>query len=266
MPPKLIQIIIDACRPDALARAHTPHIDSLWQTGAYSWAGQSVMPSISLPAHTSMFRSIPPQTHGILDNVYVPSAARYPSIIEVAFKDARHTAMFTNWEPLRDLAAPDHLYMSWCRFQRPGQQNDPYTMDAAIAYLLDEQPDYLVIYLGDVDVFGHIYGWMSPEYLQAIEVNDIEIGKLLQALDSANLRQEYHLMILSDHGGLDHGHGGATPEEMTIIWMLNGSGVKANHEVSTPFSLLDIAPTIAHIMNLPQPPSWQGQPILDAFV
>jgi predicted AlkP superfamily pyrophosphatase or phosphodiesterase len=156
--------------------------------------------------------------------------------------------------------------MTWCRLQRPGEQNDPHTMAAAIAYILAEQPDYIVIYLGDVDVFGHIYGWMSPEYIQAIEANDSEIGSLLQALASGDLAHRYHLMILSDHGGLDHNHGGDSPEEMTIIWMLKGPSVKVNHEVRSPFSLIDIAPTVAQLLQLPPPESWQGQPIRDAFL
>lgn len=266
MPTKLIQIIIDSCRPDALAQANTPQLDSIWRYGTYSWCGQSVRPSISLPAHTSMFRSIPPQAHGITENIFVPQAAQYPSIIEVAFREACHTAMFYSWEPLRDLSAPDHLYMSWCRIQRPGEDNDSHTMRAAIDYITVEQPDYVVIYLGDLDVFGHLYGWMSPEYMQMLESNDILIGLLLSALVESGLNEAYTLMVLSDHGGINQGHGGDSTEEMTIIWMLNGPGIKANHEITTTFSLPDIAPTIAHLLGLPQPDVWQGQPIYDAFM
>jgi predicted AlkP superfamily pyrophosphatase or phosphodiesterase len=266
MPAKLIQIIIDSCRPDALAQAHTPNLDSIWQNGAYSWQGQSVSPSISLPAHTSMFRSIPPQVHGVFENTFVPDAAYYPSIIEVAFKDARHTAMFYNWEPLRDLSAPDHLYMNWCRIQRPGEDNDSHTMRAAIDYLSLEQPDYIVIYLGDLDVFGHLYGWMSPEYLHVLESNDLLIGHLLSALVESGLNEAYTIMVLSDHGGIRQGHGGDTPEEMTIIWMLNGPGIRHNYEITSPFSLLDVAPTIAYLLQVPQSDLWQGQPIVEAFM
>ena len=76
MPPKLLLIIIDGCRPDALHEARTPNIESLWKRGAYTWTAQTVMPSVTLPAHSSMFRSISPQQHGIqADNIYRPSAA-----------------------------------------------------------------------------------------------------------------------------------------------------------------------------------------------
>ena len=78
MPAKLLHIIIDGCRPDGLAQANTPHLDSLWGHGAYSWTAQSVMPTISLPCHSSMFRSVLPGKHGIYDNVYAPTAAGLP--------------------------------------------------------------------------------------------------------------------------------------------------------------------------------------------
>ena len=79
MPAKFILTIMDGCRPDGLAQATTPNLDSLWQNGAYSWQARSIMPSISLPCHSSMFRSVLPEKHGIYDNVYVPSAAQYPA-------------------------------------------------------------------------------------------------------------------------------------------------------------------------------------------
>ncbi|MCZ7543581.1 MAG: alkaline phosphatase family protein [Anaerolineae bacterium] len=103
---KVILIILDGCRPDGIAQADTPHIDALRQVGAYTWAAQSVMPSISLPTHMSMFRGVPPERHGITENVYAPTAALYPSVVEVARQAGMHTAMFYDWEELRDLNPP----------------------------------------------------------------------------------------------------------------------------------------------------------------
>ncbi len=264
--PKFILTIIDGCRPDGLAQAQTPNLDSIWQNGAYSWQAQSVMPSISLPCHTSMFRSIMPQKHGIHDNVFVPSAAQFPSILEVTNHAGLHTAFFASWEELRDLAAPGSLETGYYRHYRPGRDNDTLVMSEAIRYVVAEQPDFMVIYLGDVDMTGHAYGWMSPEYLANIEANDKNIGDLLRALEAHNLRDQYTLMVLSDHGGHEHTHGTNMPEDMTIIWMLNGPGIRNGHQVSAPITLLDTAPTIAHTLGLHRPDKWDGQPVLEAFV
>lgn len=263
--PKFILTIIDGCRPDGLAQANTPHIDSIWQHGAYSWQAQSVMPSISLPCHTSMFRSVPPQVHGITDNLYMPSAAQFPSILEVAAEADLRNMFFASWEELRDLAAPGSLEVGYYRHYRYGRDNDSLTMNIAIPHIVDEQPDFAVIYLGDVDMTGHSHGWMSPEYIAQIESNDRNIGDLLRALDEHNLRDQYTLMVISDHGGHEHMHGTNEPEDMTIIWMLNGPGIKPGYEVAAPITLLDTAPTIAHALGLTRPDKWQGQPITDAF-
>ena len=265
MQSKMILIIIDGCRPDGLAQATTPNLDSLWQNGAYSWRGQSVMPSISLPCHTSMFRSIPPQDHGIHENVYSPTAAQFPSIIEVAAHGDLHTAFFSSWEELRDLARPGSLETGYYRHYRPGRDNDSIIMNHAIDYIVAEQPDFITIYLGDVDMTGHFHNWMSPEYIRNIEANDKNVGDLLQALSDHQLRDQYTIMVLSDHGGIENRHGSDSPEEMTIIWFVNGPGIKQGHEVQMAFSLLDIAPTITHILDRPCPQIWQGQPILEAF-
>src|SRR5690242_9910664 len=102
---KVLLVILDGCRPDGLQQANTPHLDSLWQSGAYTWNGRTVMPSVTLPAHTSMFRGISPQKHGVkADNIYVPSASAFPSIIEVAKLGNHSTALFYSWEQLRDLS------------------------------------------------------------------------------------------------------------------------------------------------------------------
>ena len=81
MSPKspVVLIVFDGCRPDGLAQARTPHADSLWQRGAYTWRAQSVTPSYTLPTHNTMFRSVTPAKHGVVENTFNPAASAYPS-------------------------------------------------------------------------------------------------------------------------------------------------------------------------------------------
>ncbi len=262
MPRKLLHIVIDSCRPDALEQATTPHLDSLWQTGAYSWRSQSVMPSISLPCHTSMFRGVSPQAHGITENIYQPSAGNFPSVIDIAYQHGLHSAMFTSWGELRDLAAPPSVQMHWCR-NPIGADNDRLTVQAAVPYLITEQPDYCFLYLGDVDLIGHLYGWMSPQYVQSITYTDTLIGQVLAALDNASLRDTYTILVQSDHGGHDFDHGTDSPEDMTTIWFVHGPDIKRGHEIQADFDLRATAATIAHLLDLPLPAVWEGQPVAE---
>ena len=63
-----ILVVIDGCRPDGIQQAATPNIDALDARGAYTCAAQSVGPSSTLPCHTSMFRGVTPERHGITTN------------------------------------------------------------------------------------------------------------------------------------------------------------------------------------------------------
>lgn len=266
MKSKVLLTIIDGCRPDGLAKANTPNIDALWQGGAYSWTAQTVMPSVTLPVHTTMFRGVHPQKHGVgPDNIYVPGASNFPSLLDIAHHAGLSTAMYYSWAQLRDLGAPGSLRLSYCREAVWGKDNDTHIAEFAAENIAAEKPDFAVLYLGDVDIWGHASGWMSPEYIAAIEANDRSIGHVVQTLEKAGVREEYTILVLSDHGGHEHTHGTDMPEDMTIIWMLNGKPIKSNHTIQTPVSMLDTAPTIAYLLDVPAAITWEGQPVMDAF-
>jgi hypothetical protein len=40
------------------------------------------MPSVTLPCHTSMFRGVTPERHGITTNTWTPQVRPVPSIID----------------------------------------------------------------------------------------------------------------------------------------------------------------------------------------
>ena len=68
---RVILFVFDGLRPDGLQQASTPHVDRLISQGASTYTARTVMPSSTLPCHTSMFRGVTPQRHGILTNTYL---------------------------------------------------------------------------------------------------------------------------------------------------------------------------------------------------
>ncbi|MEZ4669543.1 MAG: alkaline phosphatase family protein [Anaerolineae bacterium] len=264
---KVLFIMIDGCRPDALQQANTPNLKDLWQTGAYTWTARSVMPSVTLPCHNSMFRGVDPARHGIgPDNVFRSSALAFPSLLDVAAMGNKHNAIFYSWEQLRDLGAPGSLKMSYCRSADYGADNDTPVAQMAADYLVTEQPDFCFLYLGDVDIHGHMYGWMSPEYMNAIEINDRAVGIVMDRLQEAGLRNSYTILVQADHGGHDTDHGTDMPEDMLIPWILNGVGIKKGYALQSPVGLVDTTATIAHLLGITAPPEWEGSPVMEAFV
>ena len=93
MPP-VVLIMLDGVRPDALVAAHTPRIDAFMAGGAYTLKARSVMPSVTLPCHTSIFHSVPPTRHGILDNTWHSMSRPVTGLIEAAFNEGKLCGFF----------------------------------------------------------------------------------------------------------------------------------------------------------------------------
>src|SRR5262249_29251448 len=65
-PPKVAILSVDGLRGDAPTQTPTPNIYGLTRRGAYTWKAQTVFPSMTLPAHTSMLTGFLPTAHGVL--------------------------------------------------------------------------------------------------------------------------------------------------------------------------------------------------------
>ena len=260
-----ILVVIDGCRPDGIQQAATPNIDTLIARGAYTFAAQSVVPSSTLPCHTSMFRGVTPERHGITTNTWVPMVRPVPSIVETAHAMNRKTAFIYNWEQLRDLAAPGSLDFSYFTANCEDPEGDLAIARVAARHLTAEQPDFCFVYLGVVDIAGHRHGWMSTEYIQQIGIADRAIGILLRQLDAADLLDRYFILVQSDHGGHGKTHGTDLPEDLTIPWIAAGPNIGHPGEISGPVRIFDTAPTLARVLELPLAEDWEGRPISQIF-
>ncbi len=260
-----ILIVIDGCRPDGIQQADTPAIDSLIARGAYTFHAQSVVPSSTLPCHTSMFRGVTPSRHGITTNTWVPMVRPVPSIAESAHAMNRKTAFVYNWEQLRDLAAPGSLDFSYFSANLDDAEGDLTIAQVSAEHLVAEQPDFCFVYLGMVDIAGHRHGWMSAEYIEQIAIADRAIGLLLEELEKAGLLDRYFILVQSDHGGHGKSHGTDLPEDLTIPWIAAGAKVRQTGEIQQPVRIFDTAPTLAHVLDLTLSEEWEGRPVLEIF-
>ena len=109
MPNKAILILADGMRPDALQACGNPYAMELCAKSAHTMQAKTVMPSVTLPCHMSLFHSVTPQRHGILSNVYVPQVRPVTGICEVLCRADKTCSIYTNWNELRDLSWPAAL-------------------------------------------------------------------------------------------------------------------------------------------------------------
>lgn len=257
----VVLIMIDGLRPDAIALADCPHLRGLLDRSAFTLKGQSVMPSMTLPCHTSIFHSVPPSRHGITSNHWSPMARPLPGLVEIVKGAYLHAAFFYNWEPLRNVAQPGSLTFSYFHDTLASLTGDEQMVKVAGQYIPERKPDFAFVYLGTVDIAGHMYGWMSEGYLAQVAQVDAYLGQLLAVLPA-----EYHIVLQSDHGGHERMHGTDEPEDMTIPWLVAGPGIQQGHTLATAVSLLDTAPTIAHLLGLPPHPEWEGKAVTEIFI
>ncbi|MGI6690288.1 MAG: alkaline phosphatase family protein [Christensenellales bacterium] len=252
---KVVLVLVDGMRPDGLMQCGHPFLTTLLKDATYALDAQTVMPSVTLPCHMSLFHSVDPQRHGILSNTYTPQVRPIPGLIEQLDMYGKKCAMFITWEELRDLSRPDHLHRALCINQHKTENADRQISDAAIQYIKEEQPDFLFLYLGNTDEDGgHDTGWMSETYLQVV-------NKAIACIEDVykNLPKGYNLIVCSDHGGHDRMHGHDIPEDMTIPIIFCGPRFKKNTSLSG-VSIKDIAPTIAKLLDIPFAREWEGIP------
>ena len=254
---RVILILADGMRPDSLSMCKNENVDKILSHSRYTLTGRTVMPSVTLPCHMSLFHSVDPSRHGILSNTYVPQVRPVNGLCEVLKAARCQNAFFYNWAELRDLARPGSLDVSVFfagRFYGYEKANDKLT-EAVIPYLRENKADFTFLYLGWPDEAGHANGWMSEEYLRAVSGCWDSIAKVCE-----NACDDDLVIITADHGGHDRGHGSDSPEDMTIpIIFYNRSFERGAIKEA---NIIDIAPTVASTLGVLPDMDWEGK-ILD---
>ena len=252
---KVLLILVDGMRPDALT--DIPFVEKLKEKAAYTLKAKTVLPSDTLPCHMSLFHSVDPQRHGTLTNTYTPQETPVPGLFEVLKKQGKPGAMFYSWEQLRDVARPGslaHSYFINCGMY-PGEVYVPACADAALDYMVKEQPDFAFLYLAMPDDIGHKKGWMSDEYLYSVKLCWDNIERII-----SQLPEDYAVLITADHGGHDKGHGTADPQDTTIPMFFLGKPFAPG--VLETITIKDIAPTVATLLKVEAPKEWEGMSLL----
>ena len=263
-----IVVSVDGLRPDAIGPQRTPTLHRLLETGSYSLTASTIMPSNTLPSHTSMLTGEPPERHLVKWN-NVPAAkfdtVEVPTIFGVARARGYRTAAFFSKSKFHTLQRVGTLDYSQAPGGWFGKWSSKRTVADVEGYLEDARPNVLFVHLSDPDSAGHESGWMSGDYLQAVSVADSAVARLLAAADTAYGAGNYSIIVSADHGGHGRGHGSDDPLDVTIPWIVWGRAVKAGQLAGVTVRTMDTASTVLWLLGLPEPTDWLGKPIVEAF-
>ncbi len=257
---RVLILSIDGLRPDAITLAPMPTLLKLIESSAYSLSAQTIRLSATLPAHASMLSGLCPNKHGVDWNDYLPEKefALGTDLFDIAHAAGMQTAMFVGKEKLRQITEPTSIDI----FQFINDRDLIVTENLIQNFPADFR--LLFIHFATTDDMGHVYGWLSGEQLSVIYRADQAIEKILAELDSREIRDETLIIITADHGGLGDSHTSGYPEDMTIPWIANGSGIVPK-QLTSQVNTVDTAATAAYALGLDIPTEWDGVPVYEAF-
>ncbi|MDO5977450.1 alkaline phosphatase family protein [Flavivirga spongiicola] len=224
---KVLIIGIDGCRPDAITAANTPNLDALIANGTYSLDARNIKTTFSGPGWSSMLTGVWEDKHGVTDNSFNGSNfSNYPHFFKYIEESnpVYRTVSVSQWHPINDKIVLAHADAT-----SNAQDSSEDVKNKAVTELGVEDLTTLFVHFDDVDHAGHGSGFSptNPNYLTAIETVDHAIGSVITALKGrANYSKENWLILVStDHGGLGTSHGGNSEEERTIFVIASGDTV-----------------------------------------
>jgi predicted AlkP superfamily pyrophosphatase or phosphodiesterase len=230
---------VDGVRFDLLGQDVTP---SIWAFGRAGFLApvtvDQATPTWSGPCWATIVTGTGVAGHGIITNDLTGHRlADHPDFVTVATRAGLSTLLaVSGWPPLalpedggplfgeatrREFVAATELSLAgW-------EAADEATTELAAGVLAEDGPGLSFVYLGAVDITGHLTG-AGAAYRAAVRAADLRVGRLLAAVRSRpGYEQEgWTTVVVTDHGHLDQGgHGGREPEVATAWAAAAGPGI-----------------------------------------
>ena len=221
----------------------------------------TVDPPVTYPAHTSMFTGVYPEVHGVFENYVIDLDV--PDVFEIAAKyDYKSFIVGGNFMSMLGDDAPQGYIERVTTYT--GSKD---AMDKALAHLDEDVPNIMYVHLPDTDEVGHQFGHDSPQYREAMKLNDLQVSRLFEKLDEMGILNDSLIIVIADHGMFERRHHHILPSLVIDIPLFLWSPVlNKGHHVKAA-RIVDIAPTILFTLGIPEEEydHMQGVAIYDAF-
>ncbi len=261
---------VDGLLVEGLQQATTPTLDSLITDGAVTYdafAGGELgtpteQPTLSGPGWSSILTGVWVDKHGVTDNGF--EGARYDEYPHFFVRlreqnpDA-YLSSFVSWQFINFVILEGEDY-AFTPLVPTAAEGDAAVTAAVVEHMEAQTPDVVFVHLDEVDHIGHTEGYspMVPAYLAAIEMIDAQIGQMLDAVRArpTYATEDWLVLVTTDHGGVDKGHGGQTDEEREIPTIASGESVQNGQLISPGPGHTAIPPTVMKHLGLSIDPAW----------
>jgi len=266
-------VSFDQGNPKLIEETDMPTFHEMEAHGAHAAEAFTIVPSVTLPAHTSMLTGVGIQKHQLTWNDYRPTNGfvTVPTVFSLAKARGLKTAMFVGKEKFKHLALPGTVDdFAW-------PQPDDYAKSVAQAFASDFpklKPNLCFIHFRDADSVGHKTGAYSPEKSKALQDCDAALKIIKDTVAAAGVLDQSVFILTADHGAHDAkdkngktigSHGEARLEDVLIPWVVWGKDVKRGYTVTAPVVQYDTAATALWVLGVPIPESFWGRPVKTAF-
>lgn len=240
--PKAIVINYDGCRADMLSFL-SPEDSAVFSNasegGLYlmytGGEGNLIQNTRTAPGFTTQFTGAwakGESGHGVFNNGLIKKDAPRTHLVLLAERGFR-TAFHFLWGAYRMIFSSDREYcrknklpVEWNRCRPPAEMRDNPD-EALFAEVIERisregknEVDFLTCIFENTDLAGHHYGF-SPEsqvYREALSEIDSFAARIIRAIKNRRTyeKEDWLILISSDHGGLRLTHGGQSVYERTV--------------------------------------------------
>ena len=263
--PHVVLISIDGLRPDAIDAAGARTLQRMIREGASAQHARTIVPSRTLPSHTSMLTGVQPAVHGItwnFEQVENVGVVQVPTVFDLVQANGGTTAGFFGKPKFRHLLRRDAP-----RFRMAPRGWDvwaaPRIAQEVQDYLRHRKPNFVFVHIADPDVAGHSIGWMSAPYRFAVRRADNAVRIIAESARRA-FGDNHVIIVTADHGGHGRDHGTELDVDMNIPWIAWGRRVRTG-PITAPVNTTDSAATVLWLLGIPRPADWTGRPVESAF-
>jgi predicted AlkP superfamily pyrophosphatase or phosphodiesterase len=254
-PHRRVMIIgLDGVRPDALQAAETPRMDGLIANGAVSFTASTQLTgrTSSGPGWTSILTGVEVEKHGVVENsLYDDFDRSYHTVIRRAQDElGARISMASHWPDIvNGIVETEYRGEIYMGFDEP-------VADHVAEIVGQDTADLYFVQLDDIDDAGHTSGFdvENPEYIDAIELTDEYVGRIIDAVDARPADEEWLFLMTTDHGGTGRFHGAQDEANQTIWVIVSADGVvqgKLNNATH-----MDLHPTALAWLGAVIDPDW----------
>jgi arylsulfatase A-like enzyme len=286
-PVSVLLVTLDTTRADRLGcygadRATTPNLDALAKEGVRFDEAISPAP-LTLPSHASLMTGLVPRRHGVRNNALFRLGDEPDVLAETLSRNGYRTAAFVSAAVLDRITGIDRGFEHYDDTVRVGSRQAfnyeeraaSQTTDAALGHIDElEGPFFLWVHYFDPHlpyVPPPPFDERFPDrpYDGEIAFMDDQVGRLLKAVRART--ESLLIVVAGDHGESLGEHGedahGVFVYQATqrVPLIVAGPGVPRGKVVDQRVGLVDVAPTVLDLLDLPPLPDTDGRSVVSVL-